>query len=281
MNRFQSARWSAALVGALAACGGGGGGGPIVPDAPVIESLDIQGSIRAGEVLVIRGRGLNDTRVPRGLSPAATVEILLDGRVLTPESATATEIRVRIPLDIAPGPHTLSVRVDGRASNSVAFTVEIFTVTGTYRGPGRIASATCNDPAVQEQLREQFPPGETGTGTQAVLDERPDLTLISQDFSQPGVFEAFGRLEVEGTFHAVVEGSDDDVLSEKDGRFEAVGDRVTLDSTDTITLDADGLVCVVEVELTQERFTTQFEPPPGSQGLSAARVAEALRGLAR
>ncbi|MBW3665558.1 MAG: IPT/TIG domain-containing protein, partial [Actinobacteria bacterium] len=123
-----------------------------------------------GEVVVITGRNLSGSSA--ALQLAASVEILLDGRVLAPESVSATEVRVRIPLDVSPGPHTLSVRVDGRTSNSVQFTVEVFTVTGTYQGPGRIASATCNDPAVQAELQQLFPPGATGEGIQAVRDRR-------------------------------------------------------------------------------------------------------------
>lgn len=281
MDRSRPVRWLTGwtLACTLAACGGGGGG-PTAPEAPVIENLQIQGSIRAGEDLVIRGRGLSGALSPRALSAAAAVVVLLDGEALTPLSTTATEIRVRIPLDLEPGPHTLSVRVDGRTSNSVTFTVEIFTTTGTYRGPGRIALATCNDPAVEAQLQQLFPPGATGEGTQAVRDERPDLTMVSVNFSDNAVITGVGQIQADGTFHVVVDDNDPDVVSEKTGRFSAEGERVTLDSVNTITLDADGLLCVVEIEFTEERFTTEFQIPTLPPG-TTARVIEALRGLAR
>lgn len=194
-------------------------------------------------------------------------------------AASATEIRLRIPLDVSPGPHTLIVRVDGRTSNPVEFTVDVFTVTGTFRGPGRIASATCNDAAVEAELQQLFPPGATGEGSQAVLDERPDLTMISVNFSETDVISAFGELNADGTFRVVVQPSDPEIVSEKIGRFTTTGSGVALEETNTITLTIGQLTCVVEIEFTEQRFTTEFEPPSGPAGATVPSVMKALRGL--
>lgn len=185
MNVPSTVRFFWLAVPLAFACGGGSGSPTDLEEpVPAIQSLD-PNPARAGEELIIRGSNL---QTPAGsLQPAQGIEVLLDGRVLTPSSATDSEIVVTLPLDITPGSHTLRVRTGaGELTNTVPFQVHIFTVTGTYRAEGPRSSDTC--------LIDGTPIGTVEDFEVSLTDNRPTLSM------RVGAFRFNGTLGNGGDF---------------------------------------------------------------------------------
>lgn len=250
----------AILAAGIVSCGGGGGG-PTAPAAPTINNV---GSVRAGEILVITGQNLTSLNALE-LAQQASVEVLVDSRVLTPESVTATEIRVRIPMDLTPGSHTLAVRVSGRTSNTINLTVEVFTVTGTYVGAGTIVSTTCNDPDLQEAFREIFPPGFTDASVKLVTDLRPQLRIVVPNPPE-GDVELTGALMADGSFQATVTESlpEVQIVNTLTGQFTFSSGEVRSQSSLTLVVTFPGtpLLCDVALTFEERRTTTNLSRQP-------------------
>lgn len=177
---------------AAAACGGDDGGGPTAPEVPSITEIGglESGSIRAGELVVIRGTNLLAIRRSVSLAGAPTeVQVLLDGTPLQPESVTDTEIRFRIPLELAPGSHTLAVRIGGQTSNTITFNVEVFTASGLYRGEARLTFDNCEVVGV--------PVGAVRPIDTVVIDARPAITMRRGELAP-----MTGTLAPDGSFTA-------------------------------------------------------------------------------
>jgi hypothetical protein len=185
--RIALAILAAPVALAPLACGDDDGpSGPVEP-APVVDEITV-GAVRAGEVLVITGENLTALRSPALAGAPTQVQVLLDGSPLVPESVTATEIRVRIPLSLAPGTHTLAVRVGERTSNTVEFEVEVFTASGIYDGSSVLTFDTCELP---------FPVGTEREVQILVIDERPAVT-----FQRGELDRLTGTLAADGSFTA-------------------------------------------------------------------------------
>lgn len=163
-RRFLS---TVTVLMSLVSCGGGNGGSPTEPD-PAPEILSLQPNpVRAGEDLIISGQNLQPSV---GVLPAQQgVTVLLGNRTLTPVSASSTEVVVEIPLDVAPGNHTLRVRAGNRDSGSRQLQVNIFTVTGTYAASGPQITDTCEV--------DDTPIGGIDNFQIAFTDNRPTLVI--------------------------------------------------------------------------------------------------------
>jgi hypothetical protein len=170
MLRRDAVRFVWLPVALALACGGSGGGGPTEPEeppAPTIQSLD-PNPVRAGEDLIIRGSNL---QAANALQPAQQgVQVLIDGRTLSPTSVTNTEVVVELPLDIEPGNHTVRVRnAAGVLTNTSTLEVHVFTVTGTYRALGPQTDDTCGVDDTPIGTVEEF--------EISLTDNRPTLSI--------------------------------------------------------------------------------------------------------
>jgi hypothetical protein len=152
---------------------------------PAITSVS-PSSVRAGDILIIRGQNFTALRTLQ-LS-GNTPQVLIDGVTLGATSVTATELQVAVPLDLTPGNHTLRIQLDSDVSNTLNFTSEIFTATGTYGAEGPVTLNSCGF--------SDFPIGSRHTFEVSMTDNRPTLNARIG-----GITGFFGTLTPGGSFN--------------------------------------------------------------------------------
>ncbi len=229
------------LLWLLPACSGGGGGpsAPETPPNPQLNSVS-PNPVRAGETLIISGQNLRALQ-GMNLAQVQTIEVLLDGLVISPISTSDTEIQVRVPLETTPGNHTVAIRSGGRTSNSLPFGSEIFTATGTYVAQGPVSLNSCLDFGIGE------PVGTVETFEVVISDDRPKAT------GRIGAIPLSGTLSASGSFNMFQ--TEQGITSRVEGNLLAAegeagfSGRVTLESNDVI-------ICSIIRQVTGLRITT-------------------------
>lgn len=155
----------------------------VLRSAPRVTGLDPD-PVRAGQSLTILGTELAGTMV----------RVTADTVTLAPTSVTNTAIQVVVPVRLATGRYPIRVETDGQVSNPFTSTVDVFTVTGTYRLDGNILLNGCPDGP---------PVGTQRTFNASAVDARPTVTL---DLGPDGLFE--GLLNANGSFEVSVTGGE-------------------------------------------------------------------------
>ncbi|MBW3660548.1 MAG: IPT/TIG domain-containing protein [Gemmatimonadetes bacterium] len=257
---------AAAVAAGLLACGGGGG--PTDP-APRPRITDLEPDpVRAGEALTIHGQDFQAVagRVP---APLPEVTVVLDGRVLTPVSVTDTEIVITVPLEVAPGDHSVVVRAGDSESDPRSVGVTIFTVTGSYAAVGVQTEDTCE--------ADEVPVGGSEPFSVSLVDERPVLGIRVDGFD----FE--GTLASDGTFA----GTHEEVLDPEVGLTGTVEFEGTMGAREGGTA---GLTAVFEIQISGgaafpacvTRWSldgTRVADTPGGPGNAAGPVNGAASGV--
>lgn len=130
--------------------------------APVIENL-FPDPVRADLRLTIAGRNFRTD----------SLEVLIDEIPVTWISVTGEAIAIRLPARIALGTHSLRVQIGGDTTPSRPFTVDDFSVTGTYSLQATVISSSCPEPNRQV--------GKVRNLSISLTDRRPELFLVGAD----------------------------------------------------------------------------------------------------
>ncbi|MGH7571549.1 MAG: hypothetical protein ACREMK_06865 [Gemmatimonadota bacterium] len=241
------------LLWLLPACSGGGGGpsAPETPPSPQLNSVS-PNPVRAGEALILSGQNLLAFR-GMNLAQVQAIEVLLDGRVISPISTSDTEVQIRLPLETTPGNHTVAIRAGGRTSNSLPFGSEIFTATGTYVAQGPVSLNSCLDFGLGD------PVGTVQTFEIVISDDRPNATGRIGAIPLSGTLSASGSFNMSRTEEGITSRVEGNLLAvEQDAGFSG---RVALESNDVI-------ICSIITQVTGLRITTTPTAKAPSAGLT-------------